>query len=134
MTRTQFIATATTALAVIGTGSAPPQAAAQASTAVIRVSRGRFDPVRFAEVDEMIRRTGEYLIPAIRRLPGLIAYYAGTSPDGLTTQVSLWENDAAGQQMRVLPEMRDRARAEAEAVGVVFEPIIQYPIAWTVAP
>lgn len=98
--------------------------------AVLRMSRGRFDPARYAEVDAMIRATGDYLIPAIRALPGLIAYYAATSPEGVTTQVSIWTSDAAGRQMSSLPEMRDRARAEAEAFGVVFEPIIQFPIDW----
>lgn len=101
--------------------------------AVIRVSRGRFDPARYADVDKMIRATGKYLVPAIKSLPGLIAYYAGTSPDGMTTQVSIWASDSAGKQMSTLPEMRDKARQEAEALGVAFDPIIQYPIDWTVA-
>jgi hypothetical protein len=103
-------------------------------TAVIRISRGRFDPVRFAEVDRMIKETGIYLAPAIKRLPGLISYHAGTSPDGFTTQVSIWETEAAGMQMRSLPEMRDRARVAAETLGVVFEPIVQYPVNWSVSP
>jgi hypothetical protein len=135
LTHSQFIASSGIAFAASGaesSGALP--ATTMPSTAVIRVSRGRFDPARFAEVDEMIRRTGDYLVPAIKRLPGLLGYYAGTAPEGLTTQVSLWESDAAGQQMRTLPEMRDRARAEAEALGVVFEPIVQYPIDWSVAP
>ena len=42
-------------------------------TAVIRVSRGNFDPARFAEVELMTRNTGTYLIPAINRLPGLLS-------------------------------------------------------------
>ena len=100
--------------------------------AVIRVSRGRFDPSRHAEVDAMIRATGEYLVPAIRRLEGLIDYYAATSPDGVTTQVSVWKSAAAADQMSRLPEMRDRARGEAEALGVSFEPIANLPIAWTI--
>jgi hypothetical protein len=101
--------------------------------AVIRISRGKFDPARYAEVDAMIRATGKYLVPAIEALPGLIAYYAGTSPEGFTTQVSIWASDSAGKQMATLPQMRDQARKEAEALGVVFDPIIQYPINWTVA-
>jgi hypothetical protein len=101
--------------------------------AVIRISRGKFDPARYAEVDAMIRATGKYLVPAIEALPGLISYYAGTSTEGFTTQVSIWASESAGKQMSTLPEMRDRARKEAEALGVVFDPIIQYPISWTVA-
>jgi hypothetical protein len=37
-------------------------------TAVIRLSRGNFDPNRFAEVERMTHHTGTYLIPAITRL------------------------------------------------------------------
>ena len=36
--------------------------------AVIRVSRGNFDQSRFAEVEQMTRDTGDYLIPAITQL------------------------------------------------------------------
>jgi hypothetical protein len=100
--------------------------------AVIRVSRGRFDPARFDEVDAMIRATSKYLVPAIKTLPGLIAYYAGTSRDGLTTQVSIWSSEDAGKQMASLVEMRDRARGEAEALNVAFDPIVQYPISWSI--
>jgi len=49
------------------------------TTAVVRVSRGSFDPSRFAEVDAMNTKVSEYLIPAIGRLPGLIHYYVGVS-------------------------------------------------------
>lgn len=122
-------------LTLAGVTSVPGGSASAALPpgAVIRVSRGRFDPARFADVDAMIRATGEYLVPAIRKLPGLITYYAGTSPEGLTTQISIWETDAAGRQMSTLPEMRDRARREAEALGVVFEPIVQFPLNWTIS-
>jgi hypothetical protein len=51
-------------------------------TAVVRVSRGNFDSARFPEVREMTVATGRYLIPAIKKLTGLISYYAGASPDG----------------------------------------------------
>jgi hypothetical protein len=100
--------------------------------AILRMSRGRFDPKRFAEVSAMINRTGDYLIPAIKKLPGLLAYYAATTPDGITTQVSIWESAEAGMQMAQLPEMRDRARSEAVALGVEFEPIVQFPMNWTI--
>ena len=49
-------------------------------TAVVRVSRGNFDPARFDEVQAMTVATGRYLIPAIKKLPGLISYYAGRLP------------------------------------------------------
>jgi hypothetical protein len=99
-------------------------------TTVIRVSRGDFDPARFAEVDRMTHDTGTYLIPAIKRLPGLAAYFAATSPTGSTVHVSLWESDAHAQQMGSLKEMIVNARQAAEAVGVRFTPIVNYPLTW----
>lgn len=44
--------------------------------------------------------------------------------------VSLWESDAHTQQMGSLKEMVVNARRDAEAVGVGFAPIVNYPVAW----
>jgi hypothetical protein len=57
------------------------------TTAVVRVSRASYDPSRFAEVDAASKKTAEYIIPAIRRLPGLLHFYAGVSPKGSIVQV-----------------------------------------------
>ena len=99
-------------------------------TAVIRVSRGNFDPARFAEVERMTHQTGTYLTPAISRLHGLSHYFAGASPSGSSVHVSIWESDANAQQMGKLKEMIVDARRDAEAAGVAFTPIVNYPIAW----
>jgi hypothetical protein len=101
-------------------------------TAVIRVSRGNFDPARFAEVERMARDTGTYLVPAISRLSGLAGYFAGASPSGSMVHVSVWESDADAQQMGKLREMIVNARRDAEAAGVAFTPIVNYPIAWRI--
>jgi quinol monooxygenase YgiN len=100
--------------------------------AVIRVSRGNFDPDRFPEVQEMTLATGRYLIPAIKKLPGLISYHAGTSPDGSVVHVSIWESDEHAQQMSRLKEMIVDARQEAEKAGLTFIPIVDYPIDWSI--
>jgi hypothetical protein len=101
-------------------------------TAVVRVSRGSFDPSRFAEVDAVNKKISEYLIPAIRRLPGLIHWYAGVSPDGSIVNVSVWDSDEHAAQMGQLKEMTVVARGEMEAVDVTFIPIVNYPISWTI--
>jgi hypothetical protein len=101
-------------------------------TAVVRVSRGNFDPSRFAEVQAMMAATGRYLIPAIRQLPGLIGYHAGASPDGSMVHVSIWESDGHAQQMGSLKEMIIDARSDAEKAGVTFTPIVNYPIGWSI--
>lgn len=102
------------------------------STAVIRVSRGNFDPARFEEVDRMAKETGTYLIPAIQKLPGLLSYYAGISPDGSMVHVSLWDSEEHAKQMGSLKEMIVDARRDSEAVGVTFIPIVNYPLSWTI--
>jgi hypothetical protein len=103
-----------------------------ASSAVIRVSRGTFDPARFEEVERMTRETGKYLIPAIRQLPGLVEYFAAASPTGSIVHISIWETDEHAQQMSRLREMIVNARTDAEAVGVTFVPMVNYPVSWTV--
>jgi len=100
--------------------------------AVVRVSRGTFDPARFPEVHEMTVATGRYLIPAIKKLPGLISYYACASPDGSMVHVSIWESDEHAQQMSRLKEMIVDARQDAEKAGAAFIPIVNYPIDWTI--
>jgi hypothetical protein len=100
--------------------------------AVVRVSRATFDPSRFAEVDAMNKKTSEYLIPAIKRLPGLIHFFAGVSPEGSAVQVSVWDTDEHAAQLDHLTEMTVDARGEAEAVGVAFTPIVNYPVGWTI--
>lgn len=102
------------------------------ATAVVRVSRAAFDPSRFAEVDAMNIRTSEYLVPAIKRLPGLIHFYAGVAPEGSAVQVSLWDTAEHAKQLDHLTEMTVDARGEAEAVGVTFTPIVNYPVNWTI--
>jgi hypothetical protein len=101
-------------------------------TAVVRVSRATFDPGRFAEVDVMNKQVSEYLIPAIRRLPGLIHYYTGVSPEGSSVHVSVWDSDEHARQLDRLTEMIVTARGEAEAAGVTFTPIVNYPVGWTI--
>jgi hypothetical protein len=100
--------------------------------AVTRLSQGIFDPVLFAEVERMSQKTAEYLIPAIRKLRGLIHYFAAVSPAGSFIHVSIWESDADANQMSTLKEMIVDARRDAEAVGVTFTPIVNHPVSWDI--
>jgi hypothetical protein len=102
------------------------------ATAVIRVSRGSFDPSRFAEVGAVNKKVSEYLVPAIQRLPGLIHWYAGVSPEGSIVNISVWDSDEHAAQMDRLKEMVVDARGEMDAVGVTFIPIVNYPVSWTI--
>jgi len=72
------------------------------------------------------------LVPAISRLPGLISYYAGASPDGSMIHVSIWDCDEHASQMGRLKEMIVDARNDAEKAGVSFIPIVNYPVDWII--
>ncbi|MFF1817375.1 hypothetical protein ACFVWG_08770 [Kribbella sp. NPDC058245] len=100
--------------------------------AVFRASRGTFDPSRYAEVDALNAKTSQYLIPAIKQLPGLIHFYAGVSPDGAILQVSVWDSEEHSAQLGQLNEMAVIARGEMEAIGVTFTKITTYPLGWTI--
>ena len=80
----------------------------------------------------MNKKVSGYLIPAIQRLPGLVHFYAGVSPEGSMVNVSVWDSEEHAAQMDRLKEMTVDARGEMEAAGVTFIPIVNYPISWTI--
>lgn len=80
----------------------------------------------------MTLATKTYLVPAISRLPGLVAYYVGISTAGSMVHVSLWDSDRDAQGMATLKEMTDTAAQQAAALGVQFIPIVNYPISWRI--
>jgi hypothetical protein len=106
------------------------------AAAVVRVGRVTFDPSLYDAVLVADKETSEYLIPAIKRLPGLIRWYSGVSPEGSLSQVSIWDSEEHAAQMDHLTEMRVRAREDFGAVGVTFTAetatYTNYPITWTI--
>ncbi|MBO0852339.1 MAG: hypothetical protein J2P18_01065 [Nocardia sp.] len=106
------------------------------TTAVVRVGRVTFDPSLYDAVVSADKKTSEYLIPAIRQLPGLLHWYAAVSPEGSLSQVSIWDSEEHAAQMDDLKEMRVTARADLGAVGVTFTAetatYTNYPITWTI--
>ncbi|MET9486588.1 hypothetical protein [Nocardia sp. NPDC006630] len=104
--------------------------------AVVRVGRVTFDPSLYDAVVAADKKTSEYLIPAILALPGLLHWYAGVSPEGSLSQVSIWDSEEHAAQMDELKEMRVRARDDLRAVGVIFTAetakYANYPITWTI--
>lgn len=103
------------------------------ATAVVRVGRASFDPARYEEFEALIEKQSEYLVPAIKELPGLLDWYTGVSPEGSTVQISVWDTEEHAKQMDELKLMAVVARGEMEALGGKFErPIINYPMTWTI--
>lgn len=98
---------------------------------VVRISRGSFEASRYGEIEQRLRDSSQSLIPAIRKLPGMLHYYVGIDRESSTmVNVSVWESLAAAQQMASLEEMLALA-GEFVAMGVTFErPIINYDTLW----
>jgi len=72
----------------------------------VRISRGRFDPAAADRIAALLAAPGADLVPAIRRLPGLVRYYGGIDREhGVIVNVSVWESEAHALQMAALPEM-----------------------------
>jgi hypothetical protein len=102
------------------------------ATTVVRLSPGSFDPSRIAEIDALATKQAEYLVPAIKQLPGLLSWYTGVSPDSSIVNISVRDSEEHAAQMGQLQETAIVARGDMQAVGVTFTPIVNYPIIWTI--
>lgn len=99
--------------------------------AVVRISRGSFPADKFDVVAARLDASQASLVPAIKRLDGLIGYWAGADQASCTmVNVSTWETMAHAEQMASLPEMLALA-GEFVELGVEFErPIVNYSSLW----
>jgi hypothetical protein len=100
---------------------------------IVRISRGRFEPAAYAEIERRLRESATSLIPAIRKLPGVLPYYAGIDRDSSTMiNVSTWRSLDDARQMDSLEEMRALSR-EFQTKGVEFDrPITNYDTLWNI--
>lgn len=100
---------------------------------IVRISKGRYPPGRHAEFTALMAAAGDVLVPAIRRLPGCLSYYAATDEASSTmVNVSVWDTLEHAQAMASLPEMAVLAR-QFVALGAEFErPIVNYPALWEI--
>jgi quinol monooxygenase YgiN len=98
---------------------------------IVRISKGRYPAGLHAEVTARMDRAGKTLVPAIRKLPGCLGYYAATDePSSTMVNVSMWDTLEHAQAMATLPEMTALA-LEFTALGVEFErPIANYSVLW----
>lgn len=100
---------------------------------IVRISKGRYPAGRHAEFTVMMKKAGEVLVPAIRRLPGCSSYFAATD-EGTSTMVnvSVWDTLEHAQAMATLPEMGALAQ-EFVAMGAEFDrPIVNYEALWQI--
>ena len=98
---------------------------------VVRISKGRFDPRQAAEVERLLRESEASLRPALRALPGLVAYHVGIdAAASAMTNTSLWESRERAMQMASLREMQE-LRTRFEALGVRFDEITNHEVLWS---
>ena len=85
------------------------------------------------KVTARMNEASDSLVPAIRRLPGCLGFYAATEQGSSTiVNVSVWETIDHAQAMNTLAEMAALV-PEFTALGVQFErPIINYPVLWKI--
>lgn len=97
----------------------------------VRISKGSYPAALHAEFTRRMADAGKTLIPAIRRLPGCLSYYAATDASSSTMiNVSVWDTLEHAQAMATLSEMGELAK-EFIALGAVFDrPIINYQALW----
>lgn len=100
---------------------------------VVRISRGAFPSESYEDVKQRLDASRKSLIPAIKKLRGLLHYYVGIDPESSTLiNVSVWKTMADAKQMDSLQAMRDLA-GEFIAAGVTFErPISNYETLWKI--
>jgi hypothetical protein len=133
------VATRRDVLQMLAAGSAAmieaPHAAAQPETkgTVVRVSKGRFEPDRYAIVRQRLDESKRTLVPAIRALRGCLHFWAGVDLVSNTlVNVSIWASIDDARQMETLAPMRALAVEFAE-LGVTFErPIANYESLWEI--
>lgn len=67
---------------------------------VVRISKGRFSPEKYAQVKELIEQSAGPLVPAIQTLRGLLYYHASVDRESNTVvNVNIWEDLKAAKQM-----------------------------------
>ena len=103
-----------------------------ANYAVVRISKGRFASTQYDEVRRLAEESAKPLVPAIKRLRGLLYYSAGVDPVTNTiVNISIWTDLAAAKQMETLPEMLAQ-RPIMEQAGVQFDAIANYEPLWVI--
>ena len=102
------------------------------SLPILRISRGRFAPERYSAVRDIIERSAESLVPALKGLRGLLYYHAAVDePSNTVVNVSLWTDMEAATQMDSLAVMLAQ-RPVLEQAGVQFDRIANYEPLWTI--
>jgi hypothetical protein len=102
---------------------------------IVRVSVIRCQPQQFAELKKMLADSIAVLEPGIRRMRGLIHFYAGEDEAvNSLTNVSVWHTLEDAKQLDTFQPMLDLGK-EFVSKGAIFErPVMNYTSQWEIAP
>jgi hypothetical protein len=101
---------------------------------IVRISKGRFDPERRVQVEQLLVDSEAALREPLQALPGLLHYYAGIDREkGYVTNVSVWDSLEHARQLDTFPPMLAQ-RPIVEGAGVSFEVISNHDTVWTITP
>ena len=99
---------------------------------ILRISRGKFEAAKYSEVRRLVEESAAPLVPALKKLRGLIYYHAGVDERTSTVvNVSLWSDLDAARQLDTLAPMLAQ-RPILEAAGVHFDQIANYEPLWKI--
>ena len=127
--------------AVAAPANALPAACAENSGAgtatgalpVVRISKASFDPDDYERVNRALDEVQSSLIPAIRRLGGLLHFYAGIDREsGTMINVSVWTSLEAAEQMNGLREMQVAGETFVRMGARFDRPIVNYGSIWMI--
>lgn len=102
---------------------------------IVRVSVLRCQPQHFAELKKMMAESMAVLEPGVRRMRGLIHFYAGEDEaTNSLVNVSVWHTLEDAKQLDTFQPMLDLGKAFVSK-GAVFErPVMNYASQWEIAP
>ena len=97
----------------------------------VRISRASYAAALHPQVGAKLDSSSESLIPALRRLPGCVSFFAGADAVSNTmVNVSVWDTLEHAEALTSLPEMTTLAK-EFVQLGVAFErPVVNYEVMW----
>ncbi len=97
----------------------------------VRVSKGSYAAALHRQVSDKLDASSASLIPALRRLPGCVSFFAAADAASNTmVNVSVWDTLEHAEALTSLPEMTALAK-EFVALGVAFErPVVNYDVMW----
>jgi quinol monooxygenase YgiN len=98
----------------------------------IRLVRAHFEPSRYQEIDQLMKKAAVTLVPAMQAQPGLIDYYVAiNAKEGKMVHVSIWETEREAEAVALFLPLQ-QTKENFEAHGLILDEITNLDVAWSV--